>query len=237
MKEYFRKHGLSIVTAAVITIVFLVWLFLPDYQISKHGEVENAGSYGDIYGSVNALFTSLAFALLIYTALMQREELKLQREELQLTRNEIAKSAKSQEELVLLTRENYEFQKMVRKKDIIPALYSPEWKTVNNEGGGQKSVIILKPMIFPLYFDEVQFTKSPCTLDVGSLQAKKGLIEASGELVVTLRHATLSDLDGLSIVFLFYNHDRTNYYKQKVLYESRRFVLTPTTEVDFAKYY
>jgi hypothetical protein len=72
-------------------------VLLHDYLLSKYGKVENAGSYGDVYGSVTALFTSLAFALLIYTALMQKEELKLQRSELKSTRKELKRSANSQE--------------------------------------------------------------------------------------------------------------------------------------------
>lgn len=43
-----------------------------------------------MFGAVNALFSGLAFSVLIYTMLMQREELKLQREELRSTRAELA---------------------------------------------------------------------------------------------------------------------------------------------------
>jgi hypothetical protein len=50
---------------------------------------ENRGTFGDMFGAINALFTGLAFATLIYTAWMQRDELALQREELQSTRLEL----------------------------------------------------------------------------------------------------------------------------------------------------
>lgn len=42
----------------------------------------NQGTFGDMFGAVNALFSGLAFAGLIATLLYQREELKLQRKEL-----------------------------------------------------------------------------------------------------------------------------------------------------------
>jgi hypothetical protein len=42
-----------------------------------------------MFGAVNALFTGLAFATLIYTAWMQRQELELQRAELAATRREV----------------------------------------------------------------------------------------------------------------------------------------------------
>lgn len=48
------------------------------------------GTFGDMFGAVNALFSGLAFATLIYTTWMQREELALQREELASTRLELA---------------------------------------------------------------------------------------------------------------------------------------------------
>lgn len=38
---------------------------------------QNRGTFGDMFGAANALFTGLAFATLIYTAWMQREELAL----------------------------------------------------------------------------------------------------------------------------------------------------------------
>lgn len=47
---------------------------------------------GDAFGAANALFSGLAFAGLIYTILMQREELALQRNELRLQREEMAES-------------------------------------------------------------------------------------------------------------------------------------------------
>lgn len=53
---------------------------------------ETRGQFGDLFGAVNALFSGLAFAGLIYTVLLQRHELALQREELKLQREEMAKS-------------------------------------------------------------------------------------------------------------------------------------------------
>ena len=47
------------------------------------------GTFGDMFGAVNALFSGLAFAGLIATLLYQREELKLQRKELVQTREEL----------------------------------------------------------------------------------------------------------------------------------------------------
>ncbi|MDM8566190.1 hypothetical protein QUF74_11130 [Candidatus Halobeggiatoa sp. HSG11] len=59
--------------------------------------IEKRGTFGDMFGAINALFSGLAFAGVIYAILLQRKELALQREELTLTRKELARSAQAQE--------------------------------------------------------------------------------------------------------------------------------------------
>jgi hypothetical protein len=51
---------------------------------------ENRGTFGDMFGAVNALFSGLAFAGVIFAILLQKQELSLQRKELELTRSELA---------------------------------------------------------------------------------------------------------------------------------------------------
>jgi hypothetical protein len=69
-----------IAVAAVIAAWGLVWLLLP---------LPDRGTIGDMFGVVNALFSGLAFAGIIYTVLLQSRELQLQRRELSLTRAEL----------------------------------------------------------------------------------------------------------------------------------------------------
>ena len=65
-----------------------VWLYgMPD-----------RGTFGDMFGAVNALFSGLAFVGVIYAILLQSQELALQRTELELTRDELARSAEAQEQ-------------------------------------------------------------------------------------------------------------------------------------------
>jgi hypothetical protein len=52
--------------------------------------VKDRGTIGDMFGTVNALFSGLAFAGIIITILLQRQELKLQRRELRLSRKEFS---------------------------------------------------------------------------------------------------------------------------------------------------
>lgn len=65
--------------------------------------VERAGQFGDTFGWVNALFSSLAFAGILYTLSLQRSELKLQRVEMRRARNEARKMADSTTRSALLS--------------------------------------------------------------------------------------------------------------------------------------
>lgn len=67
-----------------------IYFSLPDWP--------TRGQFGDLFGAVNATFSGLAFAGLIYAILLQREDLQLQRNELELTRQELQRSAEAQEQ-------------------------------------------------------------------------------------------------------------------------------------------
>jgi hypothetical protein len=78
--KYAAHKVFGIVIAAWCLFWLMVWLF-----VNK----EQRGVFGDMFGAVNALFSGLAFAGIIYTILLQREELEAQRHELELTRGEL----------------------------------------------------------------------------------------------------------------------------------------------------
>jgi hypothetical protein len=108
----------------VSALVFILWVGIPYWIHSRHPDWQNSGQIGDTFGAVNALFSSLAFALLIFTALMQREELELQREELKLTREEIKKSAEAQTKLVVLNEKLIQVnQEQLAQADRLDAAY------------------------------------------------------------------------------------------------------------------
>ena len=73
----------------VFVIVIIIWAltFLLIF-VYKGDHAYERGIFGDMFGAVNALFSGLAFAGLIITLKMQREELKLQRKELNQTNTE-----------------------------------------------------------------------------------------------------------------------------------------------------
>ena len=84
------------------------------------------GTFGDMFGAVNALFSGLAFAGLIVTLIYQKEELKLQREELRETRNELnAQKLEFQEQNKTMKRQRFEntfFNMLSLQQEIIANL-------------------------------------------------------------------------------------------------------------------
>lgn len=90
-KAYSTRHSslLSFATAViVITLLWLIgWLTIP----LIYGSPQAPGEAGDMFGVLTSWFSGLAFAGLISTLLMQRQELEYQRQELRSTRDEFSR--------------------------------------------------------------------------------------------------------------------------------------------------
>jgi len=76
----------------LLVVVLSLWIITPFTLVHFMPSWESRGQFGDLFGSVNALFSGFAFAGLLYTIYLQRNELALQREELRLQREEMAAS-------------------------------------------------------------------------------------------------------------------------------------------------
>ncbi len=77
--------------------VCVLWLSTGVLVFAIFPEWPERGQFGDMFGAVNSLFSGLAFAGVIFTIYLQRQELALQRKELELTRTQLARSADAQE--------------------------------------------------------------------------------------------------------------------------------------------
>lgn len=87
-KDINRKSMFVIMVFSIIA-VFTMWVLTPILTSCFVDNFEQKGQIGDLFGSVNALFSGLAFAGMIITLWFQREELQLQREELSQTKDEL----------------------------------------------------------------------------------------------------------------------------------------------------
>jgi Putative phage abortive infection protein len=84
--KWLKENKSLLLFILVAASVCSLWLYTKiSLEALEHGD---RGTFGDMFGSVNALFSGLAFAGVIYAILLQREELGLQREELVKTRAE-----------------------------------------------------------------------------------------------------------------------------------------------------
>lgn len=84
----------SILFIFVIALWYFSWQYIDNSVVSIDFEltdIEARGLFGDKFGAINALFSSLAFAGIIFTIFLQKRELKLQREEMEETRGEFIK--------------------------------------------------------------------------------------------------------------------------------------------------
>ena len=104
---------------AVVGLFGLSWWWLA----SAIGDSEKQGQFGDQFGAVNALFSGLAFAGLIFTIILQKKELALQREELTETRAELKGQKEQLEEqnktLKIQRFENTFFQMLNQFQEIV----------------------------------------------------------------------------------------------------------------------
>lgn len=94
MEENKSKVGIFI---KLIVSVIVLWAFSGWMIIFFLDEWADRGTFGDLFGAVNALFSGLAFAALLYTIVLQRDEIRQNREEIVLNRKELSKAAKLQQ--------------------------------------------------------------------------------------------------------------------------------------------
>jgi DNA-binding protein H-NS len=122
---------------AVVIVLLLNWALLFDST--------DRGTFGDMFGAANALFSGLAFIGVIVAVMLQSRELALQRQELKETRDEITRQAMALEEQVLTAqRQRFETtlfnllelkQKQIAdfnayQKDGVEALRSVAYETI-----------------------------------------------------------------------------------------------------------
>lgn len=116
---WLRKNALTI-TICFIFASFFANMLLPRL---KWNDLATCGTFGDQFGAVNALFSGLAFAGLIYTIMLQRSDLRNQRKELFLQRQEMkrnrAEMITQNKTLALQRFENTFFSMMELQQQIV----------------------------------------------------------------------------------------------------------------------
>ena len=113
------KAGAGFV-AAILLIVLLLFAFAFRFDL------QSAGQFGDMFGLANAIFSGVAFLMLIIGLSLQRHELSLQRVELRQTREEFEKqSAAFQKQNEVMEQQRFEgtfFQLLRLHSQIVASL-------------------------------------------------------------------------------------------------------------------
>lgn len=99
----------------VLAVAAMYWWRLNSSRLDP----AERGQFGDMFGGLNALFTALAFAALIYTVLLQRDELSLQRRELAGQRKQLREQNRT---FRLQSFENTFFQLLALHHQIVGAI-------------------------------------------------------------------------------------------------------------------
>lgn len=114
----------------ISALIICTYLILTIGIIKMIPDSEMRGQFGDLFGSINGLFSALAFGAIIYSIWLQREdlknqketiemqieELKHQREELELTREEMKLSRRQHE---IMAEANQEQVAQLKKQNVV----------------------------------------------------------------------------------------------------------------------
>lgn len=114
------------------SILFIIATLFINWHLLQSVAIQNRGSYGDLFGFANTLFSGLAFVGVIAAILIQSEELKLQRNELQETREEFQQQNNTLKKQAF---ENTFFQIQNSKNEILKNLHSHKY-------GSQGAIIL-----------------------------------------------------------------------------------------------
>ena len=119
----------------MIVLVLAIWILSTILIIFGLDNWSDRGTFGDLFGAVNALFSGLAFAGLIYTIVLQKKDLELQRSEIALNRAELKKTAKAQQNSEKALIEQVEQMKVASKLNALKTLidyYNLQIANLNN---------------------------------------------------------------------------------------------------------
>jgi hypothetical protein len=108
---------------ALIAMMVCVWLLSAWGVIALYGRwPDSPGTFGDMFGAINALFSAAALAALVYAIFLQHKELELQRQELQNSTRELANQSKALSSQVETMREQLNAQKRREERLAKPVL-------------------------------------------------------------------------------------------------------------------
>lgn len=137
----------------IFLAVLLLWALNWIIGIAYTNDAAWRSNVAGMFGFASSLFSGLAFAGIIWTIWLQREELRLQRAELVLTRNELEKAASAQNKSQLALTEQVRALIEQRRLSVLPYfIASPGRRRIllTNVGQGPARNITFGLLRFPI---------------------------------------------------------------------------------------
>jgi hypothetical protein len=122
MRKFGAEWGLAVVLFLGVFVAWFWWGSAAPDGAAASLKIAEAGQHGDWFGSLNALFSGLAFAGLIVTLQFQRRELELQRHELELNRKAVQGSEKQLKYQAKALHKQVELMNLSARLQCLPVL-------------------------------------------------------------------------------------------------------------------
>jgi hypothetical protein len=128
----------------LIILVVIIWVLSAVFIIYGLDNWSDRGTFGDLFGAVNGLFSGLAFAGLIYTIVLQKRDLQMQRDEIRMNRSELKKSAKAQQKSEVALLEQVEQMKITSKLNALNTIINYYNLQISSQNTTQETLLKFK---------------------------------------------------------------------------------------------
>lgn len=159
-----ENRDINFVWVTMITVVVIIGLWLLTYYNLKDLPETNRGTFGDMFGGINSLFSGLALAGIILTILLQRKELSLQRQELIETREELKRTADAQEKSEIALNRQAENLKISAKLSALSTLLNHY---------GEREIFIQKNNLTSPLLNTYRSKKEDCVRKIEEILERK----------------------------------------------------------------
>lgn len=160
MPEHQGEKNDYLLPIIIVAGVIGLWVISPILITRYLQQWQERGTFGDMFGAVNALFSGLALAGVAYTIYLQLKEIRLQREDLDATLKELQRSAEAQVKAEQALREQLEAQNLATQLTALSSMLTHfDGKSTDGEGidkhyAQENAEVVLQDM--KKIFDEIK---------------------------------------------------------------------------------
>lgn len=161
-----------IIIGVILLIIFIYTILWLCFDCKFHPS--NLIYFSDKFEAINALFSALAFAILIVTMYFQKKELELQRQELENTREELKgqkEASQKQNEILQIQRFETTFFNQLEYFDRLTKSFSYSEERSKNIATTETEI--------REYYDYAAFTKAYYNISIGKNEISKSIDKAS----------------------------------------------------------